>query len=51
MVDNRGRGSKEDESRIERNSSRPYENKQGGGGIKDTRDDTSKKVNDILKKK
>jgi|GEM_PF-6643296 len=50
MTDNRGRGPN-NESRVERNASRPYENRLGGKGIKDTQKATNKKVDDILNKK
>lgn len=51
MSDNRGRGS--DEGKIERNSSRPYENGQSGDdkkkdGTSDLREDIQKRVNEKL---
>ncbi|WP_176722512.1 hypothetical protein [Candidatus Thiosymbion oneisti] len=51
MGDNRGKGPNTpgNDGRIERNPSRPYENRQGGSG-KDPRKDTKDKVDKILKK-
>jgi len=54
MPDNRGRGPDTDEGRIEKNPSRPYENRQNDDDKKknsDRSNDTNDRVNDILKKK
>jgi hypothetical protein len=56
MSDNRGRGSDNDEGRIEKNSSRPYENWQSTDdkkkdGTSSVRENTQKQVNDILNKR
>jgi hypothetical protein len=47
MSDNRGRGPENDEGRVERNPSRPYENNP----VKEQQDKTRKGTDDALNKK
>lgn len=55
MNDNRGRGPSTNEGRIERNASRPYENKPAQDDarkkISGVQDDTRNRVNGALNKK